>query len=80
MLEKLNDLFLKGYRIETLNEVYGFSIEVDHPERTCNDLFLYRPKSRFVRIREFSDFPVNLILVEEAVSGRQYQCSIYDIF
>lgn len=79
-LDDLNAYFDRGYTIGTLNDLYRFEIDLACELKTKYSVFLYRPQPRFVKIIRFIDFPATRVLVEEYVSGKQFECFITDLF
>lgn len=78
-VETLNELYQKGYRIDTLNEVYGFDLPFSG-DKTKDSVFLIRNSRKFVNILTFLDVPVNKVLVKNYTDESMYVCNTYDLF
>jgi len=79
-LEELNEYFRRGFRLDTLVEVFGYDIAIEERQRDKNSIFMHRPSRVFIYIEKFADFPVNTLVVKECTTQRVFCCPVSEIY
>lgn len=78
-VDYLNQLFKRGYRIGTVEEVYGYNIGL-HPEKSVKSFFFNRNTRRFVHVERFVDSYANTVQVRDCSTQEVSDCSVNHLF